>query len=339
MSRDTKVYLFGGYRSNSGPSNVTRALVENQDWGMRYNRRDNGLPKYLETIKNILCSDVVVFSGFGMNHPLMMRFAHLFGKKVVYLMQGWVEYENIINKHALSEKTILRERETLEQADLILCVSENYMSWLTKQLPDHAKKMHFLNNGVDTSNIHIAPDAVRVPYSIVSCGGDRIQKNNAAVCRAVEKISQKIPGISYTVTGRCKNPKSFSEYPHTLNAGMMPQEKLHEKLCSASVFIQNSTLETFGLAAFEALVCGCSLLVSQNSGIVSILPLEETDIIRNPDDENEIAEKAAHLFENPNSARILQAMNLENHSWKSVSMRLKEICGRLHRGEDYTSVE
>ena len=334
MPKDTKVYLFGGYWSNSGPSNVTRSLVKNQDWGMRYNRNEKGLSKYIETLVKILFSDVIVFSGFGMHHPALMSLAHLLGKKTVYLMQGWVEYENIINKHNLSDKVIFHERKTLKHADLILCVSENYRNWLVQQRPDLAEKTHFLNNGVDTSKIHISFDADRRPFSVISCGGDRPQKNNAAVCRAVELASKKIPDINYTITGRCSNLKSFSEYPHACNAGMIPQEELFSIFKSSSIYIQNSSFEPFSLAAFEALICGCSLLVSQNSGIVSILPLEETDIIHNPDDENELAEKILYLFENPNAERVMGAMDLEKHSWHAVSMRLKEICHRLHVGED-----
>ena len=150
---------------------------------------------------------------------------------------------------------------------------------------------------------------------------------------------QKDIKIELQVCGRQYYEKNvFEGYSHTTYLGMLPNEQFLEKLRNADIFILNSEVESFGLSAVDALSMGCNVLISQNSGVRSILYLTDEDIIFNPHDKLEIANKIENILLKNNAERILDAIDFEQYSWKSVSERLYKICEKLYRCESYDVV-
>ncbi len=119
---------------------------------------------------------------------------------------------------------------------------------------------------------------------------------------------------------------------------MLPNEQFMEKLSNAHVFVLNSEVESFGLSAVDALRAGCNILISQNSGIRSILSLTEEDIIFDAHNPSEIADKIEKLISKNNCKRILDSINFEHYSWKSVANRLYKICEAVYDGKDYNLI-
>ena len=175
---------------------------------------------------------------------------------------------------------------------------------------------------------------------VIVAGGDRIQKNNIEVCKAVELLSERInKKIELQICGRKYYDKDiFSEYPHTTYLGMLPNEQFMEKLRNAHVFVLNSEVESFGLSAVDALRAGCNILISQNSGIRSILSLTEEDIIFDTHNPSEIADKIEKLISKNNCMRILDSVNFDHYSWKNVADRLYKICEAVYKGENYNLI-
>jgi len=338
------IFLCGEYRANAGPSNVNRYLLTRSKNQLSCVKSENILLKRLERYWRLLFSDVTVFSGYGYYVGFAIRILRLLHKKSVYLMHGCVAYENHINELGISSKIIQKEDYILHNVDLILCVSEQYMKWVVQRFPELKDRAYYLNSGIDDKeyeNINLLRDeSDEKVIKIVAAGGDRNQKNNLEICKAVEKIAGSTDkAIMFDIFGRCYAAHNvFSDYLHTRYRGMVPKEELYQALHSSKVFVLNSEIESFGLAIVDALMCGCSVLVTQNAGICSLLSLQESDIIYNVHATDEIAKKIDYVIEHPNNKRLINSIDFDNCSWKSISERLYAICACLQSGQDYTSI-
>lgn len=334
------IFLYGSYRNNAGPDNVNRYLLSNTKNILLFEKSNNKILKRIERLLYFYRSDVIVFSGFG-KYNFWLKYAKLLGKKTIYLMHGCVNYEARINKLEIDSRQLKFEKYFLGNVDLILPVSEYYKKWVVEMFPEFKKHIHFLNSGIENQEIKFPvkqdkDDIIR----IVVAGGDRIQKNNLDVAKAVEilamylekKIELRIFGRKYSVEN------IFEKYPHSMYIGMLPQADFYNELKKADIFILNSEVESFGLSAIDALYCGCDVLISKNSGIRSILSTNDNDIISDVHDSKEIARKIEEILKEGNNSRLLTSIDVEHYSWRNVAERLYEICVAVYNGEDYSRI-
>ncbi len=342
-NKEFKIFLFGSYKNNTGPDNVNRNLINNYQHTIFYEKITNPILKRIERLFYILKCDVVVFSGLC-NITFWLNLSKFLKKKTVYLMHGYVSYEKEINKLELNNNIENIEKEYFKKVDLILPVSEKYKNWIVKKVPEIKEKTYFLNLGIEanitTDYKNFKNSKSKEKIVIVVAGGDRIQKNNIDVCVAVELLSKRIEQeIELQIYGRkYLNVDTFSQYPHTTYCGMVSQEIFYERLKNSNIFILNSEVESFGLSVVNALLCGCNVLISENSGILSVIDLEENDIIHNTHNPKEIADKLEAVLKNENFERILSKIDFEHYSWQNVSERLYKICYALYKGTDYSSI-
>ena len=147
-------------------------------------------------------------------------------------------------------------------------------------------------------------------------------KNNAILTEIVEELSGK---VKFEICGYLyNNPPSGLQHSHY--TGVIPRDLFWEHLEKAELFIMNSTLESFGLSAIEALLCGCSVLISDAVGATDLLELEESDIIHNPADKEEIRRKILYLLEHPNNERIRSSFHPEEWTYQKTVERLETLC-------------
>lgn len=342
--RSVKIFLCGEYKVNAGPSNVNRRLLNASDEKIYCLRSENKILKILECIYKIILCDVTIFSGYNGRAKIWLKMIKMFGKKAIYLMHGCVAYENQINNLNIPKKAIEIEKYIFNRVHLILCVSEKYMEWVENSYPFLKGKLHYLNSGFDeiqgTCNDNLSEDG---KYYVAVAGGDRKQKNNGKVSAAVEWLNSSLnqnQEIYLNVYGRkYSGENEFSDNEHTNYRGMLSFDEFISELRHASVFVINSTVESFGLSAIDALNAGCSIIVSENTGLCSIVKLEENDIIHDVDDEKEIANKIEYILNNPNNSRILKSLDYKRYAWKNVAKRLVNICWAVVNGEDYSIIK
>ncbi len=245
-------------------------------------------------------------------------------------MHGLACYESKINNIKTEERFLSSEKFILENVDLILCVSEIYADWLKRYYPHLKDKISFVNSGLNTFEKRVLKPFNERKYSVAVAGGDLPQKNNIRVCGAVEKINDE--NISLSVYGKkTKEENIFADFTHTNFVGELEQKRFFEKLENTKLFVVNSSVESFSLAAADALERGCSILLSKDSGIRSILNLEDTDIIYDIENEEEIAEKIRYILENPNNERIKASIDFEKVSWKNTAENLYKACENLFK--------
>ena len=111
--------------------------------------------------------------------------------------------------------------------------------------------------------------------------------------------------------------------------GLVSQEQLYKEMAQSELFVLNSTLESFGLSVFDALQCGCSVLVSNAAGALDILNVTGHDVIYDSMDEDEIAEKIDYLLQNPNNYRLIKSLDFNKISYKAEVEKLEQFCGKL----------
>lgn len=322
-----KFLLIGEYKTNAGPSNVNRKLIENSNF--IYIKSSNRFIKFLETIIKIIVSDVCIMSGFSPENLIYSKITKILNKKSIYIMHGCIKYENEINTLGFKDKYVKKEIQLLKKVDLILCVSKKYSKWVKEYYPEVSQKIGYLNNGIDDyNNIEQNEYDKSKSYVISLIGGNRNIKNNKIVCDAINDLIDEGYNIKAFLFGRIYEGNESIEYKNIVYKGMIKQSELYKHLKKSNLYICASIVESFGLAIFDALVSGCDILVSNTVGALSILEVTEKDIINDINDKNEIKKKIIYMMSNHNNHRLVKGIE-KGSDYKSRSMELYNICKKL----------
>ena len=329
-----KILFVGGTFGNSGPEQVNKDLVSCFDEEFATLRTNNKLIEIYDTIVKTLSSDVIVISGLSGQGIRCAKIGRIFKKPIVFLMHGCVEYEAGINGFNNAGKAIAIEKALLKKADLILCVSEKFSEWVKDRYTEYSYKIDYLNNGIKKIlNSQCSNEKVNASKRIIAIGGNRLIKNNIPISSAVVGM----PNVKFDVYGKVYPDLPVAENDNTCYRGEVSQTELHNEMINSDLFVLNSVFETFSLAVAEAINCNCSVLVSSKAGITGVLSLEETDIINDPQDVNEIRSKIVYLLDNPNNERIAQSLDYNSLSYDMEVKRLKDKCRtiiKLKKRED-----
>lgn len=320
-----KILFWGETEGNVGPANINRGIAA--DLSERF-RRVTSRGKYRElaaALCLLLPSDAVVVSGLSRKGVILVGAAKLLGKRSVYLMHGCAEQEYRCNGVEPDARCLAQEAFLLKHCDLILPVSRRYMLWFREQYPRFANKTDYLCNGVDTRLFARQQSRDKIPGSVAVAGGLTPLKNNLVVARAVEDLEGK---ACLRIYGGEKQPLP-GIYRYTEQVGKLANGEFLEQLSATRLFVLNSLLESFSIAAVEALACGCSLLISEKAGVADLLALEETDVIHDPMDVEEIRSKIGYLLEHPNHHRLRSQFDPEAWSFKVMAENLENKCAAL----------
>lgn len=318
-----RFFLLGDWRCNAGPSNVNRSIVLNSDEDMGYIRSSNKIIMRIERLKWLFYPTILVS---GSIPGFEIKIFKLFRKKIVYLMHGCLSYEAKINRLNTPEFVLRNERHILSTADTIICVSKTYSEWVKKEYPAYAHKIKFANNGI---TLNQRPLERKEQYSIAVSGGNRLQKNNGIVCKALEKLNSLGYNCQMYVFGRIYENNDDLSYPFVHYMGHLNKKEYYNTLDRISLFVLNSVLESFGLVVADALNCNCSLLMSKGVGALSIMSTTDNDVIKDCYDVDEIASKILFLLQNPNYKSLYNSIDSEDASEKNSYLKLKQIVNEL----------
>lgn len=336
-----RTFIVGDYITGTGPANVTKEYIRCFPKGTLYQKRTSKLGRVPELLVNILKCDVILFSGYSAQNVLGMKIAKAFNKKTAYLVHGAITLENSIN-HAENDLQTRVEEETLLRADLLLAVSSKFADWLKETYPQYADKISYVTNGVDFDYLKSSnegfdnTDVIRRNDRILSIGGGMPRKMILSICKAVEIINNQSDNpLTLTVIGaEGFDTDKIKTYPFVEYLGLVDAEKKDELFRSSALFIQNSSFETFGLAVFESLMSGCSILTSKVAGALDLLPFAKAeDIIFDCNSEKEIAEKIMYLLDNPNNERLKSCINEKDATWESRTTKMLNKLSELVNGK------
>lgn len=333
MSEESmRIFFAGDSVSGTGPANVTKYYIENLPEGTLYLHSMNKAVRLFEILVDTIRSDVVVYSGYSRQNVIGLRLAKLLKRPSAYLMHGCVEYENEINRQVDVSMNVV-ERQTMELCDLIIAVSGQFAEWLKEHYPMYAQKTDHVTNGIDPGLFDAKhDDTVRDEKMIFTVGGGMPRKMIRFVCEAVGIVREET-GEDYrlVVTGDVgADSDKVDAYDFVEDKGIVSFDENVRLYETAALFVQNSSFETFGLASVEAILSGCSALLSRHIGAIEIIKdLNDSDVIEKYDDPKEIASKIKHILNEPNAARLRDGIDRETYSWKERSAVLEQMLSEL----------
>ena len=329
------VFFAGNPYGDSGPRIVNRNLIRCLKDEVSFVASEKKSMRLIEVAWKALRCRVIIFSGVTSYDHLIIPVCRRLRKKVVFIMHGCLKYEDKINGFT-NHRGDRNEALLLKYSDSILCVSETYMHFIQQQFPQYAHKISFLTNGIDWQMLDLLPqsDIRRDDRRIVLIGGGRTTKRNLEVCKAVELLNRRShENFFVEVYGDYMNNDqslAISQMPFTVFHPPVSHDRMMDIFKGAFLFIQNSELESFSLGVVEALVCGCSILISENVGAKDIIPgLTGNDTISDTSDIGQIADKILLVSKTGNNRRLFSSIDKEASSIQSSANKLLRIARNL----------
>ena len=137
------------------------------------------------------------------------------------------------------------------------------------------------------------------------------RKGFPALLRAVEALGD--PDLRLLVAGRIAPP------PHPLVTYVGATGDAARCYAAADVFALPTQYEAWGMVIVEALACGVPVLTSRLAGAaVTVREGETGQLLENPDDVDEIAEKLRLLIAGGHGSREEIALSVEDYAWERV---------------------
>lgn len=331
-----RILFVGDIIKNNGPSNVNKELYKYLKDDFIFLTCSNKVQLIFQLIINTIIADGVIYSGLLKVSKISLIIARLLGKKIIYIMHGCVQYEQgeVGGTNTLGGDIL--ENQLFRASRLILCVSAPFSDWFREYRPEWSDKVGALTNGVPWEKLiqkKNNENRKKVPNQIVLLGGGRKTKCNLNVVNAVEKLNrEKNLELRICLYGYKREDDDSIEIiksPTVDFKGMVSHEELMKKFSESGLFVQNSMFEPFGLACIEALMNECDILISKHVGCGSVLELKQSDVIEDPYDVCEIAEKIEKVINENNAQRLLNSIDRDVTSCEASAKRLKDIVNEI----------
>lgn len=327
-----RVLIVAGLTGNTGPANANRGFTD------AWPKEDEVLlvgdgsraKKLASLVGGALRADAMLTMGPGKLDTIGRAIAHMRGKPVIGFCHGYAPYENEVNNLGMTVDEVEAWRSWLDDCDFVATNSALQMNFIKHEQPSLSNKIAYTNLGIEPfswkGKSGAAPDSLVVAVS----GGTRPIKANEVVARAVSILRDRGIDATLYIYGRRYSPNteldSLVESGGGVYCGQVSRNEFINGLRKSTVFVMDSRWEPFGLSALDALEAGASILLSRNCGVADALGLGPSDLVDNCEDPVEVANKIAALVETPNAERIYGALDFEAMSWRSSSLKLRNIC-------------
>ncbi len=248
-------------------------------------------------------------------------------------------------------------RTLLRYAELILANSEYTRRLLIERGFPH-EKIRILTPGVDTDFFSPSSDEstvikIRSKYGadgmprILNIGRLVPKKNQLRIVKAIAILGDQGLHVKCTIAGN--GPEKVNLQSHIKELGIDEQvqligyasrDKVRELIHAADIvalpsIIDNDDYESFGIVALEASACGKPVIVDSKGGQVDAGISDETGIVVNSEDENNIAKAISYLIERKDIAdRMGKAGRqhvVEKFSWNRIAKRTTNLLSSLPR--------
>lgn len=333
-----KVYFVGDFKSHTGPAIANKILIRGLKHEQAiYSVYDNLFLRFIEYLFKMTISTSVCFCSYSRFNLIGIKIAKLMKKEIFYLMHGYKTYEYQINSKSvdIQEKNKINEFEKyiFKNSKKVFCVSKRFMKYMKEAEPDYADKFDYNYNGIDFEKIERYKQEVtadKKKNNIISLGGGMPQKNNLEICKAIDIINkEKNFNLEYIIIGKEYFIKSeLEKYKFVKFYESKSHNEVIKLMAESFLYIQNSSLETFGISIIEALYSNCNMLISNHIGVLDVLEaIREEDVIFDINNTNEIARKIENIYSEENADRLYQGLQKSKIYYKHTAESLyKKIC-------------
>lgn len=165
-------------------------------------------------------------------------------------------------------------RTLTRRVDGCISISDLVESWVRPYLPDGR---HEVVHPTTTPEKFDALRGLAVSQPVgsvrlLSVGDARAMKNYGTLVEAVTRVrSTTDADVTLTLVGAGHADQPYAAEPFVETPGFVERAELYRRLESASLYVQPSTGDGFGVAALEAMLAGLPVLVSEQTGLRELL--------------------------------------------------------------------
>ena len=329
-----RFFLLGDFCSDDGPGVANRQILEamRMNYDITVSMQTNALQRITEVITECVKSHALVICSKSELNYLAITWANILRKPVYYVMHGFASYEEQLNdteKSVCAKKRIQKLRKyddfVVSHSDKIICVSPFAMRFMQREYPEKRNRFDYIYNTVQPLEQHLPTESY--VNTILSVGAHMPRKMCFPVVRAVEKLREQGRAYRLILVGtKSAEYEKIKAYAFVEWHEPMAHEELLKLMARCPVYIQNSAFDTFALAPIEALYEGASILLSKYVGCKDLFnDLRETDIISDPENEEEIASDIDYVMQHANHQRLLSGMRGSCATVQAMAQRLAEI--------------
>lgn len=285
----------------------------------------------------------IVFIWFADYHSMLpVFFSKLFSKKCILIAGGFDAYETLTTAPGNLKDKFRKfcTKYSFANATEVVAVSENIKGYLTKYIP--GRKSTVLYNNVDTGRI-IPPDAISQKENlIITVGGgldegEALNKKLDLFFKIGEEFVSRYPeyNAEFFAIGHDENSdthKLLKQFIKSHGLQIKPKTKSIDELVNyykrASVYMQLSENEAFGIAQAEAMMFGC-IPVSGDGGAIPEVVGDAGFIVKNYNMNEfielikEVLDKKHESLREKSRDRILTNFTLQNRKYNLLKFMEK----------------
>ena len=222
------------------------------------------------------------------------------------------------------------EKHTMEQADLVIPVSNYSGKLIEEQYEIDPEKIVPIHNGVDK----IGRKRNEKPFPqklVVFLGRITAQKGPESFLKVAWKVLENYDRVRFVIAGSGDLLPDLMEKVAQERLGdrihfteFLSRKDVMKLLSMADVFVMPSVSEPFGLSAVEAASMGTACVISRQSGVAEVLPHA---LIADHWDIDSMAEFTLSLLEHPDlNEAVVKTMqeDIEELSWDLTAQKVIE---------------
>ena len=231
------------------------------------------------------------------------------------------------------------EKNGMDHADCIMCVSELTRQTVINQYHQDPKKCVAMHNAVYPLSEEyqaIVPNKTPDEKVVTFLGRITMQKGPEYFVEAAAKVLQRTHNIRFCMAGsgdmmnamiRMAAERGIADRFHF--PGFQRGKQVYEAYKNSDVFVMPSVSEPFGIAPLEAMQCGCPCIISKQSGCGEIL----NNVIKV--DYWDIAAMADAIYSICTNDSLYQYLSeeglkeVDQITWEKVGLRIRECYNQL----------
>lgn len=306
-----KLFILGDFKSTTGPgianAQIKKGFLQSEySEFVSFSEKENKIHRVLEMIIKILFADALCICSLSFISYTSIMISKLLNKKIYYVMHGYKTYELSFQSNNIKEVKRYNKLENFifKNSASIYCVSKTFRDFMVESEPKYADKFDYNFNGIDLEKIKYVSKNNEINKKkneivIVSAGGGKKQKNNLMVAKAIETLIRNYQySIEYHIIGNYgEDISKIANFDFVTVHNKFTYIEMLEFLRLSNIYVQNSKMETFGLALVEAMLLDNNILASSNIGSLGLFEnLSENNIINDTFNSDEIAKKLESLI-------------------------------------------
>ena len=219
------------------------------------------------------------------------------------------------------------------KSDQLIVGSSSIKNEIVKRFKVNPDKITIVPWGLSHDTYFPNSDVKKIKHRISFLGEARRAKGIDSLIKAFKYVLEKVPDASLSIASNGYEVEEMKQLAaQSLPAssykfeGFIPEEKMNEYYNAADLFIFPSRYG-FGLSALEAMACGTPTLVGNTLDAKDFFT--DSDLLVNPEDEKQIAEKLIYLLLNEEikKQKSVQAIEIaKKFSWEEMSRKYYQVC-------------